>query len=286
MRALILGGTGLLGRALRQEAQTRGFSALTAARNNADFIVDITDEQSLQTVLAAATPDMVINAAANVDLAACEADPAMAYLVNARPAALLAKWSCERGKLTVHVSTDQLFDGDGAASHDEHAAICLVNEYARSKFAAESFALCAPQSLVLRTSIAGFHPDGRGFADWAMDALSNRKPLTLFDDFYGSTMDAPSFAVALFDLLAAKARGRFNLASREVSSKKQFILGLAAAAGIEVDWAKTGSVATLSPRRARSLGLDVGKAEACLARQLPGRDAVCTALVRQWRERT
>lgn len=283
MHVLILGGTGLLGYALKQETQARGVTASTLARTQADYCVDLTDDNAIATVLDAAKADVVINAAAQVDLAACEADPAAAYFINARPAAILAKWSRETGKTLVHISTDHLFDGDGANAHDEHAMVVLVNEYARSKYAAESFALCAPESLVLRTAICGFHPDGRGFAHWAMAALTNRTPLTLFNDFYGSALDAPSFAKALFDLLDAKARGRFNLASSEVSSKQEFIEGLANAADITLDWAKTGSVTALNPPRARSLGLDVRKAEARLGRALPGRDAVCRALVTQWR---
>ncbi len=284
MRTLILGSTGLLGRALCHEAEQRGFAAIGAARSGTDVNIDIGNNDDLAQLLQNVSPELVINAAANVDLAACEADPAAAFRINACPVELLARWSQMQGKPLVHISTDQFFDGDGDAKHDENANITLCNEYARSKYAAEAFALTAPMALVLRTSLAGFHPDGRGFAHWVMDALHNHKPLTLFDDFFGSTIDAPAFAIALFDLVALEAKGRLNLASREVSSKKQFIHALAQAAGVTLDWAQTGSVATLKPCRARSLGLDVGKAETLLGRALPDRKEVCAALIAQWRD--
>ena len=283
MRILILGGTGLLGRALYSEAMKRGHKPMSAARHNADYHLDLQDENALKKLLPKTSPDMIINAAALVDLAACEAAPDLAHTINARPAHILAKWSAQTGTPFVHISTDHFFDGDGDAKHDERAPITLCNAYARSKYAGEGFALEAPNALVLRAALVGFHPDGRGFAHWAMHALQNRKPLTLFDDFYGSLIDIETFSAALFDLWERQAKGLFNLASADVSSKKDFILALALAAGITPGPVQTGSVTALTPRRARSLGLDVGKAEAVLGYALPGREAVCAALVEQWR---
>jgi len=283
MRILILGGTGLLGRALCAEAKRRGHEPHSAARSNADYTLELCEEDSLASVLAKAKPDMVINAAALVDLAACEADPVRADHINARPARVLARWSHKSAKPFVHISTDHFFDGDGNAKHDEQAALVLCNAYARSKYAGEQHALAAPLALIVRTSIAGFHPDRRGFAQWALDSLQNHKSLTLFGDFYGSIIDTPTFSTALFNLIEQKQTGLINLASRDVSSKKEFILGMAAAAGIKADGAKTGSVSALVPRRARSLGLDVKLAEQKLGYALPGRAEVCASLVSQWR---
>jgi dTDP-4-dehydrorhamnose reductase len=285
MRILILGATGLLGRGLMAEAKKRKFTPLGAARSGTDYAVDLTQAGSLEALLDQCMPEQIINAAAMVDLAACEAEPDLAHRINAGPAQILAYWSAHAEVPFVQISTDHFFDGDGSAKHKEGAPTTLCNAYARSKSAAETYALKASRALVVRTSLAGFHPDGRGFAHWAMDALEQRKPLTLFDDFYGSLIDVQTFSATLFDVMAKNASGVLNLASCEVSSKKQFILALAKAAGIDPDWAQTGSVSALKPKRACSLGLDVGKAEAVLGRALPGRDAVCAKLVKQWRAR-
>ena len=283
MRILILGGTGLLGRALCAEAKRRGHVPLSAARTDADYRLDLGEDGALAALLGEASPDMVINAAALVDLAACEADPVRADHINARPAQVLANWSHKTAKPFTHISTDHFFDVHGDEKHDEQAAVVLCNAYARSKYAAEQHALAAPLALIVRTSLAGFHPDGRGFAHWALKALKNNEPMTLFDDFYGSVIDTPSFSTALFDLIAQKQTGLINLASRDVSSKKDFILGLAEAAGLAGQGAKTGSVSALVPRRARALGLDVKRAEQKLGYDLPGRADVCARLVLLWR---
>jgi len=283
MRILILGGTGLLGRVLCAEAKRRGHVPHSAARTDADYTLDLGDDGALEALLEMANPDMVINAAALIDLAACEADPVRADHINARPARILADWSHQTTRPFAHISTDHFFDGDGDAKHDEQAAVVLCNAYARSKYAAEQHALAVSLALVVRTSIAGFHPDGRGFANWALNALKKHEPMTLFEDFYGSVIDTATFSAALFDLITQNQTGLINLASRDVSSKKDFILELAKAAGLTGQGAKSGSVRELAPRRARSLGLDVKRAEQKLGYDLPGRAEVCQTLVSQWR---
>jgi len=285
MRVLVLGGTGLMGIALMAEAKMRGFDVISAARTNTDIELDLGIQHSLQNALASVQPELVINAAANVNLAACERDPEEAYSINAKPAQVLANWSQATARPFVQISTDHFFDGDGAAKHLETAEITICNEYARTKYAAETYALTAPKALVLRTNIAGHHPDGRGFSNWALHALHERQPLTLFDDFFCSTIDTGDFAHGLFDLLERNATGLLHLASSEVSSKLQFVHALAAAANIDLNWATTGSVTGLQPPRARSLGLDVSKAEVILGRSLPGLEIVAERIVNQWRTR-
>jgi len=283
VRVLILGGTGLLGRALLAEAGKMGMEAVSLARSDADIALDIRDETALQATLAKTQPDLVINTAALVDLAVCEADEDLAFAINAAPLRVLADWSMQSTKPLVQISTDHLFDGDGNMAHDERAKVTLCNAYARSKYAGEQIALAAPDCLVVRTSLAGFHPDGRGFAAWAMTVLSKRQDLVLFDDFYGSTLDTKSLSRAIFELVGLGAKGVLNVASSEVFSKKALLHALADAAGIELDWAKAGSVADLKPRRGRSLGRNVQKAEILLGRSLPNLSMVTQNLVKEWR---
>ena len=133
------------------------------------------------------------------DLAACEADPAAAYAVNARAVAILAESCRTHGCRLVQVSTDHYFTGDGAGLHDERSPVRFLNDYARSKFAGEAFALSLPNALVLRTNITGFRgwPDKPTFAEWSFTTITQGMPITLFDDSDTSTMDAHGFARAL-----------------------------------------------------------------------------------------
>ena len=273
MKWLVLGGGGALGGPVMAEIASRGWTGVSASRESGDLRLDVCDLSALDAVLAQESPDAVMNCAAIVDIPTCEAEPGEAYAVNARPLSVLARWANETGRPLIQVSTDQYFAlGDGRAKHDEGAPITLLTEYARTKFAAEAFALTAPSALVVRTNMAAAR-GGRGkisIAEWAFDQIDARAPMTLFDDYFCSTLDAPSLATAMFDLVETGARGLINVASSEVSNKFEFIHALADAAGVKLDWAQIGSAAQLEPRRAIHVGLDVSKAERLLGRPLPG----------------
>jgi dTDP-4-dehydrorhamnose reductase len=226
----------------------------------------------------------VINAAALTDIERCEADSGEAYRVNARAVAAMSKY-CRAADIPLfHISTDHFFTLDGPLLHSERAPVALVNSYARTKFVAEGFALRAPRGLVLRTNITGLRNwSGRPtFAEWAIDALLRHKPLRLFEDFYSSTIDTPSFSAVLFDLIPRGATGILNLAARNCVSKRSFVHELAAALGMALDWDESASVRSLSVPRAESLGLDVSAAERLFGVRLPDSAQVCRNLVSQW----
>ncbi|MFQ5459542.1 MAG: sugar nucleotide-binding protein, partial [Anaerolineae bacterium] len=76
MRILVTGGNGQLGRALARRA--RGHTIQALGRSDLDVAApDAADR------IAAAAPDVVINAAAMTDVDGCEGDPEAAFLVNA-----------------------------------------------------------------------------------------------------------------------------------------------------------------------------------------------------------
>lgn len=286
-RCLVIGATGMLGQYMVREARSRGFEVTGAARKGSDVALDLADASAIGEVVAMAKPDILVNCAAVANIDACDRDPATAWLVNARAAGLLSEAAADIGAAAIHVSTEHYYTGDGAARHDEAHPVTFLNEYARTKFAGEAMTVAAG-ALVLRTNIAGL----RGIAgkptllEWLVDVARNRKPVTLFDDAFVSTIDCGSMATAAFDLLEAGARGLYNLASRDVFSKKALLGGIAVAIGHPLDHAETGSVRSLAVRRADSLGLDVARAEAALGRTLPGLAGVIDNLAREMRNVT
>lgn len=287
-RILVLGDTGMLGQALVREGRRRGLSMVGASRHSKDMAVDLNEDRSIAHVLSESRCGLVINTAAITSLDACERDPLRAYRMNARLPALLAHEAHRCGVVLVHVSTDHFFTGDKEALHDEHAPVQLLNEYARTKYAGECFALTCSGSLVVRTNIVGFRgkADTPTFVEWAMASLERKAPMTLFDDFYTSSLDVAAFSAALFDLLPMRPTGILNLASREVVSKRRFIERLADKLGLEHSHCGHGSVSELAGApRAESLGLDVSKAEKLLGRSLPGLEEVLDNLVREYKER-
>lgn len=284
-RVLVIGATGLLGQALVAEAARRGLQVAGLARTGADIACDIVDDTSLRSELRRCSPDVMINAAAIVNIAACEEDPGLAYRVNARPASILTDVAAELGCRVVFVSTDQYHVEGGDLRHGEEEPVTLVNEYARSKYLGERLTLLDPTALIVRTNIVGLRrrADAPTFAEWAITALESRAPMVLFDDAFSSPIHVHDLATALFDLIDAGSSGVLNVASSEVSSKKVFIEALGRRLDAYPDWAETGSVRRLTPARAGSSGLDVSRAEAVLGRGLPGLAATVDRLATEHR---
>jgi len=273
----------MLGQALCREAKARGYRTIGIARAGADINLDITEDEKLMDAVATTGPDIVINTVAQINLGECEHNPARSYLLNARPASLLTELCRRENLYYIHISTDHYYTRDGDRKHNEDHPVQLLNEYARTKYAGERFALANPDALVLRTNIVGFRegPHSRQtFAEWVMKAVEENAPMTLFADYYTSSISVSQFSRALFDLTAKYPRGLLNLASREVVSKKQFIEAIAQRLGRTLRQARVGTIAeALGPRRAESLGLDVTRAETILDYSLPNVREVVESLV-------
>lgn len=286
MKTLVLGSTGLLGQAVVEEARRRGHLLREAARRNAPIALDITDEKALCKTLEAEKPDLVFNCAALTDIEACERAPLDAWNMNARPLAFLAAWARASGGKLIHVSTDQYFTEGGRRPHDETAPVSFLNEYARTKFAGEGFALTAARALVLRTSIVGIRGwEKPTLAEWAIEVAENDLAATLFSDAWSSSIDVASFARAAFDMAETGASGLYNLAASEVYTKEDFVREIARQLGCTLTAATSGSVQGLATTRAHCLGLDIRRAEQILKYRLPGLSEVVACVLHKYNEK-
>ena len=110
MKVLLLGSNGMLGQAVRKVYRhDEGVQLYCAARTNADFNLDLTDDARLRDCFVGVKPDVVINAAAIVNLQRCEQCVEDAYRTNARLCSVLSELSREHGSYFVHVSTDHYY---------------------------------------------------------------------------------------------------------------------------------------------------------------------------------
>jgi len=282
---LVIGSTGMLGQALVREIKKRGVGVTGIARSGADFSCDIKNDQTLKEIISLVKPQIIINTAAIVNLPKCEEKPDYAYLINARPASILAEISFKMGIYFIQISTDHYYTSDRNIKHTEEHPIRLINEYARTKYAAERFALTCPNALVVRTNIIGFRHkmDTPTFLEWAILSIENNSPITLFDDYFTSSINVSQFSCALLDIIEKRSNGIINLASRDVFSKKNLIFALAEKLGYSLTNAKTGSVFEEGNLlRAESLGLEVEKAESILGYNLPTLSEVIESIAQEY----
>lgn len=287
MLILLLGSTGMLGRVLLEEGKKKGYEIVGLARSKADINLDITGTAELLAVFKKLHPAIVINTVADISVDACENNPGLAYCVNARPLAFLAAACKEVGAYLVQISTDHYYVGE-PKEHLEEEPVILVNEYARTKYAAEGFALTCPGALAVRTNIVGFkgQQDKPTFVEWAIDSLQRGLRTILFSDYYTSSIDVRQFSGILYDLLEQRPEGVLNVGCRESFSKKIFIESLASYLSLDTSNCREGKIGgQLAPLRANSLGLNVHKAEGLLGYHMPSLDNVLKSLVFEYLSR-
>lgn len=178
MRVLVLGVTGMLGRAaFRVLAAAPGLEAWGSARSAgaagafAPALrervltgVDVLDDDALVTLLARVRPDVVVNCVGLIKQLAAAEDPLQALPLNALFPHRLARLAALSGARVVHISTDCVFAGDRGAYREDDTPDAS-DLYGRSKALGEL--LDYPHAVTLRTSIIG-HELGSAHAlvDW------------------------------------------------------------------------------------------------------------------------
>lgn len=277
----------MLGQALVKEFSQLQIEVYTLARKHADINLDFLNVENLKQALETLDPDVVVNAVAIVDLKKCEEDPSLAYLLNARPVGVLAEYANVNNKYLVQISTDHYYCDQGNVVHNEMSPISLLNEYAKTKFAGECFALTARNSLVVRTNIVGYRrvEERPTFIEWVLKSLINKDEMMLFDNVYTSSIAVSQLAQIVYDLITAKARGVFNVASRQSVSKKEFVQRLAEKFELSTENTNVKKFQNEGkPFRATSMGLEVRKVENFLGYRMPDTVEVIERLYKDYLE--
>lgn len=191
---VIIGAHGLLGTYLAARFADYHPMALTHQD------IDITNLASVQTVVSALAPDIIINAAAYTKVDQCETERDLAWAVNGLAPGYLAMTARACQATLIHFSTDYIFAGDRAEGYPEDwADLRPVNAYGESKLAGERaiMAECTPawqKAYVIRTAwLYGAH--GQNFVDTMLALAEKKSELKIVHDQFGS----PTFASDLAD---------------------------------------------------------------------------------------
>lgn len=269
---LITGATGLLAPYLIEAASPRG-RVVTTARRGGNTPCDLADVNAVEKLLSEVAPDIVVHAAALTDVEECERDPAAADIANRRATAFIAS-ALGADATLMYISTDQVYAND-VAPHVEGSEAPL-NVYGTSKLAGERAVLHHPGGLAARTNFfAASKTLGRSsLSDFFIESLSHRRNVTLYRDTWFSPLHATTLASILFDMIEARLRGAYNIASREGCSKADFALKIAARFELQTETATIADSTTIPGRTRRSadLRMDPGRIEAALGRRMPTLD--------------
>jgi dTDP-4-dehydrorhamnose reductase len=201
MKLLVLGGGGMLGRAVAGAAARLGHDAI--ALGHAEL--DITDADHVARIVAAAEPAAVVNCAAFTDVDGSEAAETQALRVNGEGAGNVARAAAVTGARVVHVSTDYVFDGAKREPWIESDPVAPLQAYGRTKLAGEeAVADAAEEHAIVRTAWL-FGAGGRNFVATMLRLGAERDEVEVVTDQRGGPTWAGHLAPALVEV--AERRG-------------------------------------------------------------------------------
>lgn len=158
MRTLVLGGTGIVGRALVREGRNRGWPVLGVSHGQGD----ISDRRRVDELCADFRPALIVNCAAFTQVDLCEAEPERALAVNGTAVGNLVRAAEVAGARLIHLSHRLRFRRPRVrALHrgpSDRAAVELRPEQARGRApgAGERPVAGRPDQLDLRQGGANF----------------------------------------------------------------------------------------------------------------------------------
>jgi dTDP-4-dehydrorhamnose reductase len=194
VKLLVTGREGQLARSIAERAADHpGLDIIFTSRGEAD----LSSSGSVAGAITAVRPELVVNAAAYTAVDQAEAEPALAFRINAEGAGEAAAAAREVGAAVIQLSTDYVFDGRARDPYAEDAPTEPLSVYGRSKLAGEAAVrVTNPDHLILRTSWF-YSPFGRNFVRTMASLAAEREVLNVVSDQFGCPTSALDLAEAI-----------------------------------------------------------------------------------------
>jgi dTDP-4-dehydrorhamnose reductase len=276
MKAMIVGATGLLGKALMREwagDEVVGFGSKE---------VDIRDAGKVQEVVEKARPDWIVLAAAYTDVDGCESNPDLAFAVNRDGPVNVAEAAKRAGAKLLFLSSDYVFDGKNTSPYETEDVRNPQSVYGRSKAEAELRLLeLLPQCCIARTSWL-FGTGGKCFPDTILKLATRRPALDVVNDQRGSPTYAVDLSRAIIGLCRNEAGGIVHVTNAGNCSWFEFAREIVKGAGLVTEVrpvssqqmprpARRPAYSVLSPKSLHQCGISMPTWQDALRRYLEER---------------
>lgn len=207
-RILITGAAGQLGQAVARVLNMQESYEVFAYDRLA---FDITDEQTILSVIERIRPDVIINAAAYTAVDTAEIEVETVRAVNAEGVRYLARAANSVGVLLIHISTDYVFSGEHGLPYIEDDTPAPQTQYGLSKWLGEQ-AIAEEMSnyLILRTAWI-FSEEGRNFVKTMLRLATERSHLSIVDDQVGGPTYAGDIAELILGVIERYLIGGLSL---------------------------------------------------------------------------
>lgn len=213
-RILLTGGNGQLAKEIELKFKDI-YDLVSLSKKD----LDITDRNSVKSVLVNYKPDIVINTAAYTDVDACEINSDLAYNINAHSIKHFAEFF--RG-LFVQISTDYVFDGQNGP-YNENSKTNPLGIYGKSKFLGEkNVKKLFNNYLIIRTNVLFGGNSKASFLNWIVQSLLAKKTIYVVEDQINNPVSTFDITHIIKLLLIQKETGLFHVGSDQLCSRFDF----------------------------------------------------------------
>lgn len=245
-RLLVFGGSGLVGsRFCERQQEAHQLVVPTHAQ------VDVTDEVSVRRAVRDTKPDRILYAAGFARMDAAEAQPDMAFRLNAEAPGWIAEEAAKLRVPVCYLSTNAVFSGtrsDRPSREEDEPDADSV--YGKSKWAGEKTVRAAsPENIVLRLiSVYRAHfPPRLDFARKIAQALERGEHVDAIADDRFNPLFVDNAVEAIAAVLHHRASGVYHLGATDILSNEAFVRLIAQ--GVHADPALIRPVAFKEFRR-------------------------------------
>ena len=223
MKLLIIGGQGMAGHMMVQYFKQQGHhTVFYTSRNKKDpngLILDVNDIHSVDLLVKAVHPDVIINAVGILNQYA-EKNIIQAYHVNGFLPHRLANLADQIGAKLIHISTDCVFKGERSGGYTEEDLPDGETIYAITKSLGE---VCSPGHLTIRTSIIGpeVRKNGIGLMHWF---FQQKGVVQGYAKARWNGVTTLMLAKVVDEYMTSKVSGLIHLAHPEPVSKYELLL--------------------------------------------------------------
>lgn len=226
MKAMLIGATGLLGKALTR-AWGGGELVGLGSRD-----LDIRDARHVREVIKATHPQWIVLAAAYTDVDGCEGNRDLALAVNREGALNVAVAARNSGAKLLFLSSDYIFDGKKKSPYETDDERNPQSVYGRSKAEAEVRLIEEyPGCCIARTSWL-FGVGGKCFPDTILKLAATRPALDVVDDQRGCPTYTVDLARAIIELCRDDAQGIVHVTNAGDCSWFEFAQKIVDTAGL------------------------------------------------------
>ena len=230
MKVLVTGVKGQLGYDVVNELTKRGHIAIGTDIEE----MDITDKESVETVIKGNAPEAVIHCAAYTAVDAAEDNVELCRKINAEGTQNIADVCKELDIKMIYISTDYVFDGEGEKPWEPEDERTPLNVYGQTKYEGELAVQNTLDKYFIVRIAWVFGVNGKNFIKTMLNLGKTRDSLTVVNDQFGSPTYTYDLAKLLVDMVETEKYGIYHATNEGICTWYEFACEIFKQAGMNI----------------------------------------------------